>query len=27
MIVTTLIVMKGLNVIASRMDRREVNHA
>ncbi|WP_207940792.1 spermidine/putrescine ABC transporter permease [Enterococcus sp. DIV2402] len=27
MIVTTLIVMKGLNVIASRMDRREMNHA
>lgn len=27
MIVTTLIVMKGLNIIASRMDRREMNHA
>lgn len=27
MIVTTLIVMKGLNIIAKRMDRREFNHA
>ncbi|EOT29139.1 hypothetical protein OMQ_01091 [Enterococcus saccharolyticus subsp. saccharolyticus ATCC 43076] len=27
LIVTTLIVMKGLNIIASRMDRREMNHA
>jgi len=27
MIVTTLIVNKGLNMIAARLDRREMNHA